>query len=97
MADSPEVVIARRLIDHAKAHGFHFRRLAPGPDGPLWGVRETEQWRDSVFVGGFSNSCSATRQRKSSLIVPGDLLVTDRISGTALSVLNAITTWETGA
>lgn len=97
MADSPDVVIARRLLDHAKAHGFHFRRLAPGADGPLWGVRETGQWRDTVFIGGFSNSCSANRQRKSSLIVPAGLLVTDRIEGTALNVLNRVATWNSGS
>lgn len=93
--ESPDVVIGRRLLDHAKAHGFEFRRVAAGPDGPLWGVRETDHWRDTVFLGGFSDSCSATRQRKSPLIVAGDLLVTDRIEGTALNVLNRIVTWDT--
>lgn len=97
MPESPDVVIGRRLLDHAKAHGFQFRRVAFGPDAPLWGVRESEQWRDTVFIGGFSDSCSATRQRKSSLIVPGDLLVTDRIEGTALNVLNKIVTWDAGS
>jgi hypothetical protein len=34
-ADSPEVVIAKRLLDHAKLSGFTFQRAAPGVDGPL--------------------------------------------------------------
>jgi hypothetical protein len=33
--DSPEVAAAKRLLDDAKDCGSSFRRLAPGPDGPL--------------------------------------------------------------
>jgi hypothetical protein len=53
-----------------------------GDDAPLWGVRETENWRDTIYLGGVRepDSCSATRRRKSSLLVPGDLLVTEQIS-----------------
>jgi len=35
VAESLDVVIGMRLLDVAKRHGFQFRRLAPGPDGPL--------------------------------------------------------------
>jgi hypothetical protein len=45
VADSPDLVVGRRLLDTAKRHGFAFQRLAPGPDAPLCGVRETENWR----------------------------------------------------
>lgn len=70
-SDSPEVVIGKRLLDLAKSHGFVFRLLAPGPDGPLWGIRETECWRDTIYIGGFSDGCSATRSRKSPCWCPG--------------------------
>ena len=39
---------------------------------------------------GFSDSCHATRARKSSLIVPGGLRVTARVSGDALTVLRTV-------
>jgi len=80
-AESPDVVIGMRLLDAAKRQGFTFRRLAPGPDGPLWGTRDTETWQDRIYLSGFSSGCSATRRRKSSLLVPGDLLVTERVPG----------------
>ncbi len=41
MADSPELMAAKRLLDVAKNDGFAFERIAPGEDGPLRGVRET--------------------------------------------------------
>lgn len=28
--DSPDVVTAKRLLDHAKLRGFEFQRIAPG-------------------------------------------------------------------
>jgi hypothetical protein len=40
-ADSPDLAAAKRLLDAAKDQGFRFQRIAPGPDGPLRGVRET--------------------------------------------------------
>lgn len=40
MAENPDLVAGKRLLDIAKLHGFRFQRVAPGPDGPLWGVRE---------------------------------------------------------
>lgn len=98
MAESPDLVAGKRLLDIAKLHGFQFQRVTPGPDGPLWGVRETEEWRDTIYLAGFwePGSCSATRQRKSSLIVPGDLLVTERMCGDALKVLNTVVShWPT--
>lgn len=92
---SPDVMIGMRLLDVAKRHGFVFRRIAPGPDGPRWGVRDTEHWHDTIYLSGFwaPDSCSATRRRKSSLLVPGDLLVTTRVSGDALHVLNTVVSY----
>lgn len=35
------------------SRGFTFERIALDPDGPLLGVRETLQWRDEIYLGGF--------------------------------------------
>lgn len=80
MADSPELVAAKRLLDVAKNDGFAFERIAPGEDGPLRGVRETPQWRDVIYLAGLwaPNSCSATRRRRCSLVVPGGLPIAER-------------------
>lgn len=92
VSDSPEVVAAKRLLDAAKDGGFVFQRLAPGPDGPLRGVRETVEWCDEIYLAGCGqpNSCTAIRRRRSSLIVPGGLPVTERVTGDALTVLHAV-------
>jgi hypothetical protein len=89
-AESPELAAAKRLLDAAKRGGFRFQRVAPGPDGPLWGVRETLDWRDTLYLAGFSTDCTATRARKSSLVLPDGLLVTQRVNGDALSVLHTV-------
>jgi hypothetical protein len=90
MTDGPEVLAAKRLLDLAKSRGFAFERIAPGVDGPVVGMRETLQWRDTLYLGGFSQGCTATRVRKSSLIVPGGLPMAQRVSGDALSVLHTV-------
>src|SRR5918997_5285513 len=64
------------LLDTAKLRGFTFQRVALGEDGPLFGVRESLDYRDTVYIGGFDSGCHANRARKSSLIVPGGLPVT---------------------
>jgi hypothetical protein len=89
-ADGPDVVAAKRLLDDAKNRGFAFERIAPGPDGPLLGLRETLHWRDTIYLGGFGKACTATRARKSSLVVPGGLPVAQRVSGDALTVLHTV-------
>ncbi len=88
--ESPDLTAAKRLLDTAKTRGFSFRRMAPGPDGPLWGVRETLRWRDTIYLAGFGQACTAVRARKSSLIVPGGPLVSQQIDGDALSVLHTV-------
>lgn len=94
--DGPEVTAAKRLLDAAKRQGFAFHRVAPGDDGPLFGVRETLAYRDTCYLGGFSAGCSATRTRKSSLVIPGGPLITARVNGDALTVLHTVVTdWPT--
>ncbi|MGH3941643.1 MAG: hypothetical protein ACRDTG_24035 [Pseudonocardiaceae bacterium] len=94
-ADSPDLVIAMRLLDHAKLRGFQFQRGAPGEDGPLLGNRVSGRWVDTIYIDGFSRDCFAWRKRISPLIVPGGELVERRIDGDALTVLNEVLTWET--
>lgn len=91
-ADSPELSAAMRLLDDAKSGGFAFERIAPGPDGPLRGVRETAGWVDEIYLTGFwePDSCSAIRRRRSSLIVPGGLPVAEQLRGDALTVLHTV-------
>ena len=96
-ADSPDLVIAKRLLDHLKRRGFQFQRVAPGEDGPLVGHRMTGDWEDTIHIQGFSCDCFAWRKRTSSLIVPGDGLVEHRTQGSALNVLNEVLTWETAS
>jgi len=92
MADSPELAAAKRLLDEAKDRGFHFERVALGEDGPLRGVRDTPEHRDEIYLAGFAapESCTAIRRRRSSLIVPGGLPVTARVTGDALTVLHTV-------
>jgi hypothetical protein len=90
MTDSPDLVAAKRLLDAAKDRGFAFERIAPGEDGRVLGVRETFQWRDTIYLGGFGQACTATRARKSSLTVSGGLPVAERVSGDALTVLHTV-------
>lgn len=92
--DSPDVVITKRLLDHAKRRGFVFHRAAPGDDGPLVGKRVSGPWVDIIHIAGFSRDCLAVRQRTSALILPGNELVQRRVEGSALDVLNEVLTWE---
>ncbi len=93
-ADSPDVAIAKRLLDQLKLCGFQFQRIAPGEDGPLVGNRITGDWVDVIHIEGFSRECFAWRKRSWSLIVPGGGLVERRADGSALDVLNEVLTWE---
>ncbi len=61
--DSPDLVIAKRLLDHLKLRGFQFQRTAPGADGPLVGNRVTGPWTDTIHIQGFSRDCYAWRKR----------------------------------
>lgn len=96
-ADSPDLVIAKRLLDHLKLCGFQFQRAAPGADGPLVGTRTTGDRVDMIHIEGFSRGCFAWRKRTSSLIIPGEALVERRTHGPAVTVLIEVLTWETDA
>jgi hypothetical protein len=52
------------------------------------------EWLDTVFLAGFSDSCNAARLRKSSLVIPGGSLVTERVSGDAIEVLHTVCHWD---
>ena len=98
MTDSPDLAAAKRLLDDAKGQGFHFERIAPGEDGPLRGVRETPEYREEIYLAGFAapESCTAIRRCRSSLVVPGGLPVTARVTGDALTVLHTVVIeWST--
>ncbi|MBV9650999.1 MAG: hypothetical protein JO296_12770 [Pseudonocardiales bacterium] len=88
--DSPDVLAAKRLLDLAKGVGFVFQRVAPGEDGPLLGRRQTVDWQDEIFLGGFGEACSAVRRRRYSLVVPGGLPIAQRVNGSALHVLHTV-------
>jgi hypothetical protein len=92
--DSPDVVMAKQLLDQAKLAGFTFQRTAPGVDDPLVGYRVGDDWIDLIHIEGFSRACFAWRKRISSLIVSEDALTQHRVEGGALEVLNEALTWE---
>jgi hypothetical protein len=88
--NSPDVVIAMRLLDHDKLRGFEFLRVAPGEDRPLVGNRMSGGWVDTICIEGFSRDCFAWRKRNLSLIVAGNELMECRVDGSALAVLNEV-------
>jgi hypothetical protein len=59
--DSPDVVIAKRLLDYAKQDGFVFQRAAPNVDAPLVGYRVIDGYVDLIHIEGFSRDCFAWR------------------------------------
>lgn len=93
-ADSPDLALAKQLLDEVKAHGFEFVRTAAGADGPLMGRRVSEEWIDFVYLEGFSRSCIAWRQRRSPLVVTGAGLTERRITGSASAVLTEVLSWQ---
>ncbi|MGH3823038.1 MAG: hypothetical protein ACRDRA_09430 [Pseudonocardiaceae bacterium] len=94
--ESPDLVLAKRLLDLAKLSGFEFERAASGEDAPLVGHRVSNRWVDLIHIEGFSRDCFAWRKRISPLIVQGDGLVEHQVNGSAVDVLNEVLTWETG-
>ncbi|MGH3942901.1 MAG: hypothetical protein ACRDTG_30620 [Pseudonocardiaceae bacterium] len=94
--DSPDLAIAKRLLDHLKLRGFQFQRTALGVDAPLIGHRVSDEWADTVLIEGFSSGCYAWRQRASILILPGEGLIERQVQGSALTVLNEVLTWKMG-
>jgi len=51
-AESPDLVLAKRLLDELKLRGFEFRRAAPGVDGPLVGNRSNGGPVDLIQIDG---------------------------------------------
>ena len=92
--DSPDVVIAKRLLNCAKQGGFVFQRTVPGEDAPLVGYRVSDTYVDLIHIEGFSRDCFAWRKQVSSLIVSEDALVQRQVEGGALKVLNEVVRWE---
>ena len=92
--DSPDLAIAKRLLDELKLRGFDFQRATPGEDAPLVGNRAGSGWVDVIHIAEFSRDCFARRQRISPLIVPGSELGERRVHGSALRVPNEVLTWE---
>lgn len=95
VGESPDLMVAMRLLDQLKLDGFHFERCAPGEDGPLVGNRVSGDRVDLIHIEGFSRDCFAWRQRTSSLIVPGRERVERKVEGSALDVLHEVLTWKT--
>jgi hypothetical protein len=95
--DSPDLELAKRLLDQLKRSGFQFERAAPGEDGALVGYRLTHDWLDLLHIEGFSCDCLAWRKRRSLLIVPGVGSVERQARGDALTVLRDVLTWQSGA
>lgn len=93
--ESPDLVIAKLLLDHLKLRGFQFQRASPGVDSPLVGNRATGDWVDAIHIEGFSRDCFAWPKRTSSLIIPGEGPVECRVHGDALTVLNEVLASET--
>lgn len=94
VTDSPDVTIAKRLLDDAKRGGFIFQRAAPGEDAPLVGYRLSDRWVDLIHIEGFSRDCFAWRKQMSSLIVSEDALVQCQVEGSAIDVLTQVLTWD---
>jgi hypothetical protein len=94
--DSPDMVIAKRLLDYAKLGGFTFQRAAPGADGPLVGYRIRDGWVDLIHIEGFSRDCFAWRKRTSTLLVSPGALIQHQVEGSVLDVLNEVLTWQSG-
>jgi hypothetical protein len=65
-ADGPELAAAKQLLALVEDQGFTLQQVALGEDRPLFARRETVEYRDEIYLGGFAEHCHATRARKSS-------------------------------
>lgn len=87
------VLISKRLLDHAKVHGFYFRRTKPIVDAPLVGIRYRPGWTEVVRIDGWRQNCSAWRQASRLVLAAPPAGSKDYVSGSALNVLNKVVTW----
>jgi hypothetical protein len=90
-AGSPDLVVAMRLVDHLKLHGFQLQRTAPGEDGPLVANRVSGEWLDLRTSGGFDGGevdgfsrgqARCVDPRRDDLVAALDLAVVDLEGGT---------------
>lgn len=88
------LTISMRLLDHAKVHGFYFRRTKPTPDAPLEGIRYRKDWTEVVRIDGWSADCQAWKQPNPLVLAKPPANAEDYASGSALNVLNRVATWQ---
>jgi hypothetical protein len=88
MVDSPELVAGKRLLDEAKDRGFGSSGWHRGG----WPAAGHPRTQAEIYLAVFAapQSCTPIRRRRSSLIVPGGLPVTARVTGYALTVLHTV-------
>ena len=89
-ANSPDLVMAKQLLDELNLCGFQFQRTALGEDAPLIGHPVADCWADLIHMEGFSHDCFALPKRISALIAPSDSLLEHQTNGSALTVLNEV-------
>jgi hypothetical protein len=85
--------ISKRLLDHAKVHGFYFRRTHPGRDAPLVGIRYRVGLTEVIRIDGWRHNCRAWRQQSKLVLAKPSEDAADYIEGSALNVLNKVVTW----
>jgi hypothetical protein len=79
----PYAAAVTRLLDLARQRGFTF--TPAGQNGSSWGERVSAQWRDVVFLGASGHGNAA--RVSTGVLVPGESLFAERVSGSALTVL----------
>lgn len=87
------LAISKRLLDHAKVHGFYFRRARSSVDAPLVGTRYRAGITEVVRIDGWRHNCQAWRQPSRLVLAKPPTDATDYVSGSALNVLNRVVCW----
>jgi hypothetical protein len=85
--------ISLSLLDHAKAHGFYFRRVSPLVDAPIVGIRYRYSWTEVVRIDGWRKNCQAWKQPNKLVLAAPPVDAYDYVSGSALNVLNKVVCW----
>lgn len=85
--------LSKRLLDHAKVHGFYFRRARPGIDAPLVGIRYRAGVTEVVRIDGWRRNCQAWRQPSKLVLAKPPEDATEYVAGSALNVLNRVVCW----
>lgn len=87
------LTISMSLLDHAKTHGFYFRRVAPRPDAAIVGIRYRHGWTEVVRLDGWRSNCQAWKQPTKLVLAVPPQDAFDHSSGSALNVLNRVVCW----